>query len=137
MCRKFIQKVVSYFFETPSQLPSRFSNIFWIFLQVLLGDFFNFYIYAKFTPSFPKTITKFFRIPKFHQKLRNTNFCTPMLLQCFFKISSQNNFSTNLAIDFKMSQWFSKKFYKVTHPEPTRQNYWRCWQDHWECQLTV
>ncbi len=51
--------------------------------------FSNFNISAKFLPSFLKIIAKFFHIPKFYQKLRNTKFCTPLFLHSSFIIFSQ------------------------------------------------
>ncbi len=47
--------------------------------------FFNLHISAKFLQVFKKTVAKFFRIPKFRQKLRNTNFCTPLFFHSFSK----------------------------------------------------
>ncbi len=42
----------------------------------------NFYVFAKFLLSFLKTVAKFFRFTKFHQK-------PSIFLRSFFKISSQ------------------------------------------------
>ncbi len=47
------------------------------------------FLTAKFLRSFLKTIVKFFHISKFHQKFQDINFCTPMFLCNFYKISSQ------------------------------------------------
>ncbi len=54
-----------------------FSSVFQIFL--------TFTFLQNFSQSFLKIIAKF-RISKFHQKLENTNVCTPMFLYSFFKI---------------------------------------------------
>ncbi len=82
---KCIQKVVRYFFETPKTFLKIFS-----FFQSVTRIFLTFNISAKFLPSFLKTIAKFFCTPKFHQKLRNINICTPVYLHIFFQ-----NFSTS------------------------------------------
>ncbi len=78
MWRKFIQTILILFLRNSFLIFWRFSNIFSIFFHVLLGS-------AKFLPSFLKTIAIFFRIPKFYQKFRNTNFCVPMLFRSFIK----------------------------------------------------
>ncbi len=88
-----MSKIASYFSQNFPPISSKqFSN-----LKKIVKNFFSFFmcylspnfISAKFFPIFLKTIAKNFFIPKFHQKLRNTNFCTPKFLHSFFKMSSQ------------------------------------------------
>ncbi len=92
-------------------------HIFLISLKIIKHCFSSFYISSKFLPSFLKIIAKFFCIPKFHQKHRSANFCIPMFLHSFFKLSSQlikvwsyTIMSANTIQNWKFSQNFSKTF---------------------------
>ncbi len=89
MRRKLFKKL----FSISSKLLFNFFEDFQIFLKIFkfflkcYPGFSNFLHFCKISLKFLKTITKFFRIPKFHQEFRNINFCTPMYLRSFFKIS--------------------------------------------------
>ncbi len=88
MGKNFIQKIVSYFLQT--QLL-RFCKIF--FLSCL------------------KTIAKLFRIPKFHQKLQNTNSHAPMFLQNVFKIFSCLGNNSSKMLNFEGMKCAQKSSY--------------------------
>ncbi len=83
----------------------------------MLKIFSNFNISAEFLPSFLKTIAQFSRCPNFYQKLRNTNFCTPMFLPRFFKISSQfiiiRSYTIMSAKPLRENWKFSQNFIKT------------------------
>ncbi len=113
MYRKFIQKVISYLFRTPSNILKIFIY-FSVFSECYPG-FSDFYIFAKFLPSFLKTITKLFCIPKFRQKLQNTNFA--IFIYSTFKISSQliiiRSYTLMSAKSIQETQKFSQNFLKI------------------------
>ncbi len=116
MCKKFIQKVVFYFFKTLSNFFEDF-RIFFQFFSECYPGFFNFYISAKFLQSSLKTMAKFFRIPKFYRKLRYTNFSVPTFLHSFFKIFSQliiiRSYTIMSAKYFQKKWKFSQNFIKI------------------------
>ncbi len=76
-------------FPISLELLSNFLRIlkfFFNFFQVLLR-FFSFTVSIKFPSNILKTIATFFCIPKFHKKLRNTNFYIPVFPHNFYYAS--------------------------------------------------
>ncbi len=114
--QKIYSKSGSPFIRNAFLIFWRFSNIFSVFSKCYL-DFSIIYISVKFLQSFLKPIAKFFRISKFHQKLRNTNFCTLMFPHRFFKISFKTDNNSKLpllmsATPLKENWKFSRNFIK-------------------------
>ncbi len=116
---KCLENLFKKMFPIFSKLPSNFFEDFQIsvFFSNCYTSFSSLNIFAKFLPSFLKTFAKFFLITKFHQKLRNTNFYTPMFFHRFFKISSHlltiQSYSIMSAKAFQKSYNFSRYCIKI------------------------
>ncbi len=105
---KFIQKVFIHFLKTPS---SFFSKISIFFFYKCYPGFSNFFNSSKFLQSFRKIIAKLFGIPKFYQKLQNTNF--PIINPKFFQNFLNNNYSIISAESLQQNRKFPWNFIKV------------------------